>query len=116
MLFQGFTKHPIVNFGKGCWGQDWYVDRISGRNVGIHGWCPLSFRGMLKKGALIIKESEDGFCACRLKSIEWMDDPTDMFFAKVKWCTKTRHFTKDELNFIDRNLPQYVRSSKEVDI
>lgn len=112
-----FRKYPILNFCKGMWGFDWgyFEESIKGRNVVIYGWVPmLSFKKKLRRGTLFMKEFDDGsYGICRLKRVEWQDDPTDMFFANAKLCYKKKHFSKYELEFIDKYLPKEVGESLE---
>ena len=110
-----FRRYPIINFCKGFWGFDWhYYKPFVGRNVNIYGWVPvLSFKKELRKGTLFMKEFDGFYHICRLVSVRWEDDPTDMFFAKAKWCYKKKHFSKYELEFIQRYLPKEVGESIE---
>lgn len=102
-------KYPIINFAKGMWGMDWYVnkDSIKGRKARVYGWVPWSIQKSLKKGTLILKELDNSFLVCRIKKIEWMDDPTDMFFADVVFCSEAKHLSKYECDFLIRYIPHF---------
>lgn len=114
MCFIKFRKFPIINFGKGIWGMDFWVNRklpLSLNKAEIYGWC--SQKDLMRRGTLLIKEFDKGIACCRIKSIEWMDDPTDMFFAKVKFINSARGLTLKEVEFIERFLPEYVIKEDE---
>ena len=109
MLLGKFRKYPIINFSKGMWGMDFWVNRIhrfSNTRATVYGWC--SQVDLMRRGTLLIKELDNSFVACRIKSIKWMDDPTDMFFAEVKFIESDRDLTLHEIEFFRKYLSQYI--------
>lgn len=111
MLFKKKNKEiNIVNFGKGCWGNDIVYDKnISKRVCQMHGWYDNNFilcsksKSKLQFGSLVIKKTTHGFWYGRIKKIEWCKDPDDMFFATVKTIYKDKMLSKEEMKYLEEN-------------
>lgn len=98
----------VVDFQYPHWGHDFCVDSQKKRLVTAHGWYS-SFIAMdinkyqLEKGAIVVKRCQNGgYWFGRVKSIEWANDPQDMFFCKCKTIVKDRQLSKAEYNYIQK--------------
>lgn len=99
----------VVNFQCPHWGHDFCVDSQKKMLVTAHGWYSSSIamginKYQLKKGAIVVKRCKNGgYWFGRVKSIEWANDPQDMFFCKCKTIVKDRQLSKAEYNYIQKN-------------
>ena len=95
----------VVNFQCPRWGHVFSVDSQKKMLVTAHGWYSSSRYGntSLKKGAIVVKRGQNGgYWFGRVKSIEWANDPQDMFFCKCKTIVKDRQLSKAEYKYIQK--------------
>lgn len=114
MLFKKLNKESsIINFKEGRWANNIvYDENITKNTIKMHGWY--FDKEELKKNSLVIKKFKEGYWYGRIKKIEWLNDPNDMFFAVVKTITKKKMLSKSEWKYLeDNNLINYNSSEND---